>query len=112
MPGKNFRRLNEQSCLDCTHNKRMPQPDRYSVCDIDNEPIRDDSPDRTRMPHEFVCDDFEQVDWEAKKRSHNDKGGDLRFVAKNVAACALVRRQGGPVTNHLLSRHSNPPKQK
>ena len=41
-----------------------------------------------------------------------EKGGDLRFVAKNVAACALVRRQGGPVTNHLLSRHSNPPKQK
>jgi hypothetical protein len=65
MPGKNFRRLNEKSCLDCTHKQRS---DMVSICDIDGLAIKDSADDRTGMPLEFVCDEFDQVDWEAKKK--------------------------------------------
>lgn len=60
MPGKNFRRLNELSCLDCSKNHR----DRnISLCAIDNGPITDNRTDCPSMPMCFICDDFEQKEW-------------------------------------------------
>lgn len=91
MPGKNFRRLNEQSCLDCTHNKRLLAPDRGCVCDIDGGLITDTLGGRSYMPHEFICDEFEQVDWEAKKQTVVCPNG-VKLIKRS--SCKLKKNRG------------------